>query len=614
MVRALVTLASMASLATVALANISFNVVGYPNPASAKFGVVIDGKLTEMKTNDTTFPLWSVFVPGANNGTQYHYVMLSSTGQELKKENFVRTANVTAKRMATEHEFFERPITKHPIVPLPYVYPNTWPTNSKAFKENQIATLHLLGPKAEIDRLNADPTSGTETKVTVRYINAKTIYTQHNISFKTGGKSSKGFDKQSYKLEFEDKFGQEFFDRPNIKLRALGTTEPSMIRERLYIDMLNAVGIPTQQGTYVRLFVNNVPYGLYLMVDDIKKSFLKQTVHEGADLQRGTLVQMNAWEIKADLTFRGANTANYYVKNDHYVPQHVGINVPPTEPLQELIAFISDLQAFNPTTTPNPVQYFNETRLDLDGFLRCMALEYLFGAFDNYWQAASNYFMYRNPTLAPGGGKWQWIPTDFDGVIGVGSDYVPNEVYTAWWTPSLYQGVMQQRPLVEKLILQNTAIKALFEETLKNIVSYAWKPTAMDPHVEALYAMLKLDVEWDLSLPRQSPGQNRNFTFQDHVANLGAAVSGKMNQGIKPWIAGRANAVATAQGFTIPPEVVNRVTPKPKPKKGDDDVEDDAAAGGPNGAGGRTGSAPTLKQASGLVTVLAVVASAVLLA
>lgn len=66
-----------------------------------------------------------------------------------------------------------------------------------------------------------------------------------------------------------------------------------MIREKLYIDVLNSVGIPTQQGAWVRLFVNNKPYGLYLMVDDIKKSFLKQTVHAGDPLvARGNLVQV----------------------------------------------------------------------------------------------------------------------------------------------------------------------------------------------------------------------------------------------------------------------------------------------------------------------------------
>lgn len=65
-----------------------------------------------------------------------------------------------------------------------------------------------------------------------------------------------------------------------------------------------------------------------------------------------------------------------------------------------------DLNSFNPISTPNPTQHWNDTRIDLDGILRNMALEYLGGAFDNYWVSASNFFMYKNPTLGLAG-KWQ---------------------------------------------------------------------------------------------------------------------------------------------------------------------------------------------------------------
>ncbi|KAG0230920.1 hypothetical protein BGW41_002370 [Actinomortierella wolfii] len=606
MVRSLLTLASMAAMATMATAQITFNVVGYPKHPTNAFAVSINGQQTRMATNETMTPVWFVHVPSATNGTQYHYVEVTKDGAVVEEEAFVRTANVTAKRMATEHQFFQRPLTKHEIPRLPYTYLATYPTNSKAFKENQIATFHITGTVAEIDRLNANPNQEIETKVTVRYINAKTIHTQTNITFKTSGKSSKEFAKQSYKLEFDDKYGQSFFHRPNIKLRALATTEPSMIRERLYIDMLNSVGVPTAQGTYVRLFINNKPYGLYLMVDDIKKSFLKQTVHGGMELNRGSLVQMNAWKQRADLTFRGPTSAPYLV-DELYKSQNLGNN-PETDPLKELIQFIQDLEAFNPTTTPNPVQYFNDTRLDLDGFLRSMALEYLFGAFDNYWISASNYFMYKNPTLAMGG-KWQWLPTDFDGIIGVGKTFPVDGTYQTFYD------FKEPRPLVQKLIIENPQIRGLFEETLKNIVSTAFKPEAMNAHIEGLQKMLSQDAEWDLSLPRMSPGTNHNFTFAEFNANFDSP-NRIVGVGIKPWISGRANGVAAALGFQIPAGTADRIPPPPRKDPDADDEEPDMPedGSGKSGSGNGRNSAPSLKQASGLVTLLAVVASAVLLA
>ena len=132
----------------------------------------------------------------------------------------------------------------------------------------------------------------TDVRVTFRWIDHGNIYTQHNISFQTSGKSSKDFQKLAYKFSFDTDYNQTFFSRPNIKLRS-GVTDPTMLREKTYIDLLNSAGIPTQQGQYVRLFVNNQPIGLYMMVDDIKKSFIKQTVYGGdPSIIPGSLVQV----------------------------------------------------------------------------------------------------------------------------------------------------------------------------------------------------------------------------------------------------------------------------------------------------------------------------------
>lgn len=41
-----------------------------------------------------------------------------------------------------------------------------------------------------------------------------------------------------------------------------------MIREKLYNDMLHASGILAARGAYVRLYINDAPVGLFLLVDD----------------------------------------------------------------------------------------------------------------------------------------------------------------------------------------------------------------------------------------------------------------------------------------------------------------------------------------------------------
>ncbi|KAG0262785.1 hypothetical protein BG011_009706 [Mortierella polycephala] len=601
----------LAALASVAFADITFNVVGYPSTSGGAFGVSVGGAITQLASDENNFPVWSGAVPGTDASVQYSYVELDSAGAAVKTEAFVRQ-HYNQTEVSTLNEFFERPTTEFEFPKVPYTYLATYPSKTQAFKQKQIATIHLTAPIASITELNANPKNDKNYKVDFRFINSKTVYSQRNITFSTSGKSSKDHSKQAFKLKFDTDFNQTFFSRPNIKLRSM-VQDPTMIREKLYIDMLNSVGVPTQQGAWVRLFVNNEPYGLYLMVDDIQKSFLKQTVHGGnPQVVRGSLIQMNAWINKADLIYKGPSTTNYDPST--YVSQSLGNN-PVNDHLKQLIGFMSELQSFDPAAA-GAINFWNSTRLDLDGFLRSMALEYLMGGFDMYWMSGSNYFMYNNPTLAPGG-KWQWIPTDMDNTFGSG---FPSSTLPDYKT-FVDAATAAERPLVQKLILNNPDINALFEQTLKEIVSTAFKPEALAPRAQAYHDMLKLDAEWDMSLTRKSPGTNNGFVFADFVTNLNTA-SADMQDGVLGWISKVSVLVSTQLNFAIPAGVANRVEPPARngeegnPEDEEDNTIEGEGPGSDNGGSGPGSAANTLfsKQAMALQGVVAAVVALAMMA
>ncbi|KAG0377472.1 hypothetical protein BGX24_006042 [Mortierella sp. AD032] len=590
MVRVFATVAGLLTLTAAALAQITFNVVGYPTTPQGSFGVSINGAITKLTTTEDTSPVYSGVVAGATSSVQYQYVELNQAGTLVKTESFTRTLHNTSSTHSY-NEFFERPTTKYTLPPVPYTYLATWPSYTKIFDDDEIATIHVTADAAQLAALTANPLLETDLRVKFRWIDHNDIYTQNNISFKTSGKSSKEFQKQSYKFSFDTDFNQTFYSRPNIKLRS-EVTDPTMLREKIYIDMLNSAGIPTQQGQYVRLFVNNQPYGLYLMVDDIKKSFIKQTIHGGDPaVVPGSLIQMNAPVVtqQADLIYKGPTNASYDVAV--YADANLGNN-PITDPLQQLIAFMKDLQDYNPATTPDPVAYWT-ARLDLDGFLRNMALEYLTGAYDNYWMSGSNYFMYFNPTM--GSGKWQWIPTDFDGVLGNGYPTATQATYQTWVDLKTYD-----HPLISKLILNTPAINALFETTLKELVSTVYKPEAIFPRIMAYNQMLSIDYQWDVSINRTGPGKANGYTFADYNNNLDNMTK-DMSYSVKGWITDMSNSVSTILKFTIPAGVANRVDPPPKPTK--------KPGKGGNASNGENSASRSIQ--SGLVAFIVVVASLV---
>ena len=272
--------------------------------------------------------------------------------------------------------------------------------------------------------------------------------------------------------------------------------------------------------------------------------------------------------------------------------------------MKELIDFMKDLQDFNPTSTPNPVEYM-ESRLELDGFLRNMALEYLGGAFDNYWFSASNYFMYKNPTLSATG-KWQWLPTDFDGTFGNGAPSSTLDSYKKW-NDDLNNG-KQDHPLVGKLILQNKDIQARFEKILQEIVQTAFKPEALIPRIEQYNKMLSLDAQWDYGLKRVSPGLDNGFTFDDFNKNLDARTK-DMSYSLKGWVTDMAALVANELKFTIPAGLQDRVAPPPK--KGNETGDDQEDADGEKKDKGKDNFAGALKVVNKTVlsaTVLALLA------
>ncbi|KAI8981982.1 Pam16-domain-containing protein [Mycotypha africana] len=65
------------------------------------------------------------------------------------------------------------------------------------------------------------------------------------------------------------------------KLRSCAT-DPSYMREKLYYDMLEAADLPTAKGSYIRLYINEEPAGLYLMVDSYKNPFLQHALGQQA--------------------------------------------------------------------------------------------------------------------------------------------------------------------------------------------------------------------------------------------------------------------------------------------------------------------------------------------
>lgn len=513
--------------------SVTYNVIGFLDAATNTYAVEINEKLYPLRTSKASFPLWSVKVAGVSAPSSYRYVQLNHKNKPVVREKFLR--HLTNKN-TTPNEFFNRQVTITTLPSIRQVYKDVRPKYSEALDSSQIATIHITADPAQFADMIDHPMDDEHKtiKAGFKFINANTFYSADEVKLKVSGHGSRKYRKVSLSIKFDNDEGKMLFDRPGIKLRA-EYIDPTMIREKLYLDILNSIGVTSYQGSYSRVYVNGKPHGFYLMVEDIEEFMLMRTIHHGTIRDKkalGSLYQMGSGH-GASMVYKGPHTANYdqmIYKNKIRGDNHKD------EPMQQFIAFMKDLQDWNPTATGG-IAYWNE-RLDLEGYLRSMALEYLTGAWDSFWWRSNNYFMYYNPQRK----IWQFIPTDFDHSFSSGGRPDVETTYKKYAQNHLTHSA-KNHPLVTKLIYLNKDINKKFETILLTITHDIFNSKALDERINAYETQIEQDVAWDYSIDRSKlPGTNLDWTITDFHTSIRGPVKTVPN-GIKPWINGRAKSV-----------------------------------------------------------------------
>ncbi|KAG0270461.1 hypothetical protein DFQ27_006673 [Actinomortierella ambigua] len=540
-------LSGLLALTSSVYAEVTYNVIGFPDSKTNTFAVEINKKLYPLETTEKTFPLWSAKIPEASSSSGYRYLQLNDKGGVVLREKFLR-AFKNRKLTATANEFFNRQVTVADVPAIKQVYPSTLPPEgSVAFDNNQIGTIHLTPDPAEFKKMIDNPQKPTDPTVDVKaikagfkFINAGNVYDAvEPVKIKVSGHGSRKFEKLSLRIKFDG--DDTFYNRPIIKLRSQ-VFDPTMIRERLYIDLVNSVAVPTYQGSYVRVFVNGKPHGFYLMVEDIEPPFLSTRIHHGRitkEKEMGSLYQMGSHitGLEATMAWNGSKTADYHP--EIYENKVLGQNTK-EEPMAQFIDFMKVLRDYDPTK-PDAIEFWN-SHLDLDGFLRSMALEFLTGHWDAYWWKGNNYFMYFNVETK----VWQFIPTDFDVTFSDGGRADVDVDYKQF-AASRLRRKGKDHPLITKLIYKNKDIAARFEFILKSIANAVFTDKVLEPRITAFKELIKEDVAWDYSIDRSAqPGKNYGWTISDFFTSIDKPVKKtgySINFGIRQWINKRAGAL-----------------------------------------------------------------------
>lgn len=342
------------------------------------------------------------------------------------------------------------------------------------------------------------------------------IYTFHsflqNCEFGIHGAGKKHNNaKQSWEWTLPE--GQFLDNRNHFKLRHM-EEDPTQMREKLYADILEAMGAPANLANMVRLYINGEPYGTFNMLDDIiQYSFIIAMFYNGhPPKQMGPL-------------YDGASGADfgYHETDDPYyswIPNpdspHDSLYIEPlTKTFHDLnVKDDSEIESF-------------DKKFDIDHFLRFMVMEYLTGSWDGYWMEQTNDGAYCDPTE---NNRWYYLGQDYDATFGVnldepeGRDFVKVS-YKEF--PARYpEAVMINR------LLENDKIREKFETYLKDTVEILFNnDTLCKERVLPYHEFILPDLQWDRSIEQRSPGINFGWTFDQVTENLWHGVSAPNNNG-----------------------------------------------------------------------------------
>lgn len=383
------------------------------------------------------------------------------------------------------------------------------PAFNWAFIQGEVATVHIDIDPDSLNLLLGDSLyAAHEFMATVSYQSSLLNQTIDSIGFRARGNTSLASQKKSFKVDF-NRFiaAQKFQGLEEMNLNG-EHNDVSIMRTYLAQHLMRGAGVPSSRTSYIQLYVNNEYKGLYINLEYIDDEFL--------DLRFPGQANGNLWKCAygADLNWWGANPSSY---QDVY-------DLKTNQDSADYTALVHFIDVLNNTPASSFVCAIQEV-MDVDLFLRTIALEILMGQWDGYAYNKNNYFLYQRES----DGKMVYLSYDLDNTFGIdwfGINWALRNVYN--WAPS-----NQARPLYSKL-LAVPYFRDRFTYHLTDILSTVWDVTSLQAEL-----VQKQQLISPAALADDYKGYDYGFTDQDFLNALQVTWGAHVKSGIIPYLQDR---------------------------------------------------------------------------
>jgi len=315
--------------------------------------------------------------------------------------------------------------------------------NANIFLDTELTYITVTMAPADLLAMLSNPHDPTYRHCTVQVVNSRINETVLDVAIRPRGNTSLDAIKKSFKLKFNEFVpGREFHGVEKFNVNG-EHNDPSIIRAKLSLDLMRRMGVAAPRAHHVYFKINDgaLVEGIFINVEQIDDEFIAAWF--GNDT--GNLYQCNYKGARADLRYVAPGTPATY--------QNLGGGQTYVEENNEANPNFADLAGFidfvNNATDAAFAAGIGD-RLNLDSFLRAMAVDVTIGQWDNYWYGANNYYFFNNP----GTGRFEFLPYDYDNTYGVDFFNIDwaTRPYTGWGNGGFGSDAGQLPPLMARLL------------------------------------------------------------------------------------------------------------------------------------------------------------------
>jgi hypothetical protein len=347
--------------------------------------------------------------------------------------------------------------------------------------------------------------------------------TLENVGFRLRGNTSRYSKKKSFKISFNEYVsGRKYQGVKKINLNG-EHNDPSMIREKLFYDIWKKAGMVERRTSFVKMYINGTYYGLYTNLEEMEKEWLTLVYQKTG----GNLFKCS---YPADLAYHGPYQQTYKDLQNSTVTGGRVYELQTNKTDDDYTRLVKLIYTLN----QQPGAAFQQevsAILNVDHFLKALALDVATGNWDDYSYNKNNYYLYDNPLDS----TYDFITYDPDNTFGVdwfGIDWAKRDCRN-WINTAM------PLPLAQKVL----AIPVFFNRYklyLDTIANTVINPDSIFPRIDALKQLIQQAAVADTYRTL-----DYGYTVADFNNSFIQAIDNHTPYGLKPFLATRKSAILT---------------------------------------------------------------------